>query len=222
MTIPSRPADISHQELRALVGEARCILEIGANDGTDTERFLAVYPAATVYAFECDPRPIARFEARKLGPRAILTRAALSDAAGVATFHQSSGQPRPDFRGEWDLSGSLCAPTGHLTYSPWCKFEHEITVQTETLDAWAAKHLEPDAIVDLAWVDTQGAEGKVIAGGRDTLARTRWLKIEAHRTRMYEGALLDAELIAMLPGWVCLGRYADDLVLHNARLADAT
>ena len=206
----SRSADITHGELRNIVRAANpVILEIGANDGEDTLRLLD-YPAESVACFECDPRAAAGWRARVDDPRATLYEVALDEKPGVAVFHQSGGSPR-DGVTDWDKSGSLCRPTGHLAYSPWCTFDNEIKVPTATLDGWARDHL-PTGQIDLCWIDVQGAEMRVFRGGAETLARTRVVKVECHRTQMYEGAPSEAEMLAFFAGWRCLGRFADDMV----------
>ena len=217
MSVIDLPTDLGHDDLARLVPGAQRILEIGANDGEDTERLLRWHPRAKVDAFECDPRAIAKWRRRLTGreDRVLLFECALDEDEGEATFYQSTGRP-PGRHEEWDKSGSLCRPTGHLEYSPWCTFDRRITVRTRTLDEWAAKWLGRAEVVDLVWMDTQGAEPRVIRGGPRTLARTRFLKLECHRQVMYEGALLQDELLALLPEFELLGRYGDDLLLRNA------
>lgn len=213
----TRAHDITHDELAALIGKPDpLILEIGANDGADTLELLTRFPRPRIHCFECDPRAIDKWMAR-LGadPRATLYRFALDEEKGKRTFHQSSGKPRRDYQGEWDMSGSLCQPTGHLGYSPWCKFETTIDVECETLDAWAEAAIPAGKVIDFIWIDVQGAEGRVFRAGRATLARTRLLKVECHDGEMYAGQPNQAELDALLAGWTCLGRYGDDLVYRN-------
>lgn len=221
MTIPSRPNDLTHEEIKRLIGhEAPVILEIGCNDGTDTQRFLDSYADPRVYCFECDPRPIARWREKITDPRATLFEFALDETCGVSAFNQSTGSPRPGVT-DWDLSGSLCKPTGHLTYSPWCEFKDQIAVTTHTLDSWAKHNIADVPVVDFIWIDTQGAERRIFRGGPETLAKTRLIKTECHRSVLYDGAPTEAELIAFFAGWRCLGRFADDLLFHNLRFARA-
>lgn len=228
---PSRAVDISHAELASRVGgAARIVLEVGCNDGTDTVGLLGAYRSAAVHCFDCEPRAIRKWKAR-LGVeprdptilagganRARLHEVALDAEPGTAVFWQSSGSPRPDVR-DWDMSGSICRPTGHLDYSPWCKFNTTIKVPTTTLDDWAMAFLPAGTAVDLLWIDVQGAEGRVFRGGQRTLARTRWVKAEAHAGEMYEGQPTEAEMLALLPGFEVVGRFADDLLFRNARIA---
>jgi len=204
-----RAADITHTELAHLVGGgSRTILEIGSNDGEDTAQLLKHFPAAAIFCFECDPRAIAKFKARGDCAGALLAEIALDNSAGKKQFHQSTSAT------QWDKSGSLCRPTGHVQRSPEITFDAIIEVQTERLDDWADQML-PSGVIDLIWIDVQGAEKRVFDGGKRTLARTRFVKTECHREQLYEGQWTEAELLAFFAGWNPIGRFGDDVVLHN-------
>ena len=99
---------------------------------------------------------------------------------------------------------------------PVCSFPTTIKVTAITLDEWAEATLDLDRPVRLMWIDVQGAEGRVFRGGRETLGRTEWIKAECHPTELYAGQLTEAAMFAMLPGWECVGRYGDDLLMHNS------
>jgi 2-O-methyltransferase len=168
----------------------RTIIEVGAHDGADTIR-LAAIPGVEVHAFEPDPRPVP--------PRRInihVERCAVGASDGTfAHFYPSAtrgGVP-------WTCSGSLREPTGHLEAYPDVTFGPRIMVEVVSLDAYCARH--GIGAVDLLWLDVQGAEGDVIAGARETLARTRYLYTEACDVELYEGQVTRAQLLAMLPGW---------------------
>lgn len=211
--IPTRPNDLTHPEIRRMVQRRDpIILEIGANDGEDTQAFLASFPFCFVHCFECDPRAIAKWKNRVKDHRARLYEFALDDHEGEATFYQSSGSPFPHVK-DWDKSGSLNVPTGHLSDSPWCKFDTTITVPTKRLDDWAKTVELPR--VDFMWIDVQGAERRVFAGGLETLAKTRFVKVECHPREMYAGQFTQNELIEFFKGWACLGRFANDLLFVN-------
>lgn len=132
------------------------VLECGANDGTDTNRFLARWPGAEVHCFEPEPRAAERWRANVVSDRARLHEVAIGERDGEATFHRSSGH-HPDGNGPWDQSGSLRRPTGHLERWTWVTFTETLTVATRSLDSWAADH--GIGAVDLVWADVQGAEG---------------------------------------------------------------
>ncbi len=79
--------------LRQLLGtDTPLILEIGANNGWDTLRFLRAFPSATVCAFEPDPRALAKFKAHA-HPRVRLFEMAIGAEDGEAEFHMSDGHP---------------------------------------------------------------------------------------------------------------------------------
>jgi FkbM family methyltransferase len=131
-----------------LIGsDARVILEIGAHHGEHTVAFYKIFPNATIYAFEPDPRAIAKFKANISNPRIRLFESAIGVKDGKTKFHLSSGLPPNISPAEaayypqgWDQSGSLRTPKTHRTKWPWCKFDSTITVKVQSLDSWARKH----------------------------------------------------------------------------------
>lgn len=197
-----RSQDISIRELRNWVGLAKCVLEIGANDGEHTIQLARSFPEAQIHCFECEPRAIAKFEASVHEMNVTLHKVAICEAAGERTFHQCGG---PD---NYDKSGSLRRPTGHLAYSPGVTFEKTIVVPTATLDSFGFKP-------DLIWCDTQGNEKFVFEAGRETLRHTRFVKAECHQWVLYDGAWTEDQMLAFFEGWTCLGGYGDDLLLRN-------
>lgn len=198
--------------LRSMIGCADpVILEIGCNDGADTEKLLKLFPNAEMHCFEPDPRAIKKFHERFSGdPRVVLRCCAVADFCGTATFHQSTSDD------DWDMSGSLNAPTGHLEYSPWCRFDRDIEVTVIALDSLDDEVDE----VSLIWLDVQGAEAKVIRGGRDVLRRTKYLYTEyGHWKRpLYEGQMSLDETTEFLGGdWRLLGTYEGYNALYENR-----
>ena len=199
------------------------ILEIGANDGGHTLWFLEIFDRPTIYCFEPDPRAAGRLR-RNIGDRANVKifELAMSDRQGEATFYQSGGardgemvEVMPD---GWDLSGSIRKPKDHLLIEPDVTFDRTIRVRTTSLDEWADENSIGD--VDLIWMDVQGAERDVLAGGKKTLARTRYLYTEYSERELYEGQYTFRQLIKALPGFEVVIRYPADVLLRNARFAD--
>lgn len=195
------------------------IIEIGANDGNDSIKLISIFPMTTLHCFEPDPRAFAVLQKRRIRSKitpAFLHNVALSDLQGRAKFYQSSGSKPRIVKRDWDLSGSLNKPTGHLEYSPWVKFENEIEVETRRLDDYDFK------FIDLIWMDVQGGERKVIEGGLNTLDRTRFLYTEyGHWTKpLYEGQMTREETIECLgDGWKPIGIFENcNLLLQNERL----
>ena len=231
------PKQISKAEIAALIGNVPnpVLLEIGCNDGTDSLELAEISPKGRLACFEPDPRPIVRFEHRFAGypnhdqtwflpheTQVRLYQMAIGDQNGTAIFHQSSGHTPTMHVDDWDLSGSLYQPTGHLKKSPEIKFARQIEVQVRTLDAWANEEhdwIQGHKRVDFIWADTQGAEAALIRGGRATLSRTRYLYSEFYPTPMYAGQPNLDEIRALLgSNWAILGIYdSHNFLARNLR-----
>jgi FkbM family methyltransferase len=198
-----RPDDI-HSMLSRLLGDSRrkVILECGAHVGADT-LLLAELPGATVHAIEPDPR-------NSIPARANVVehRVAISDRDGSAPLllsEQGWGMP-------WTESSSLKQPKLHLERYA-VTFGESVIVETRSLNSITAE-LRLDTI-DLIWADIQGAERELIAGGGETLARTRYLYTEYANEELYEGQLTLAEMLAMLPDFGVVELWEDNVLLEN-------
>lgn len=223
--IPIREDGMETQEIVDIVGvDARHLVEVGANRGTDTARFLDAFPQAQVDAFEPDPRALNHLIGQP-GLRAHATRLklhmyAIGAEEGEVTFYQSQGVPdshkdREDFAEGWDLSGSIRKPKDHLDVHPWCTFTDTLKVRLETLDRVAFANYW--GVVDFMWVDIQGAEGDMIKGGLKTLERTRFLYMEWAQRELYEGQLGLVDLLALVPDFEIEHLFQGDVLLRNRR-----
>ena len=91
-------------------------------------------------------------------------------------------------------------------------------VETLTLDSiFGQERLKK---IDLLWVDIQGAERNMIAGGQKALSHTRYVFMEAETVELYEGEALKADLIAALPGWTLLADFGSNILLRNENFAE--
>lgn len=201
------------------------IIECGCHDGRDTKSFLDQFPGCSIICFEPDPRPLQRHDPPgfmdRIGddPRVRLIRAAVGDRDGLTNLWRSSGQPPHKHlqrASDWDDSNSICRPTGHFDYSPWCKFPDDLRLVAPVvrLDTWL--ETAGPASIDLIWADVQGAEAMLIRGATETLKRTRWLYTEFYDRPMYEGQPNRAEIEQMLPGWELRAIYhGENILLEN-------
>ena len=204
--VPCYPNGLSPDEIRSLVGKSDpVILEIGANDGEDSRKFLDYFGRMKLFCFEPDPRAIAKFKRHVDDDRCTLVEKAVAASSGTTTFWQSGGdfsEEHPD----WDRSGSIHRPTGHLQLAPEVVFNNVIEVPTVTLDDWAAE--QPGlGTINFLWMDVQGAEHDVFAGAAKTLPKVRYLYSEFYQRPMYEGQMNLDSLLGMLPGFSLLGIY---------------
>lgn len=190
------------------------ILDVGCNDGEHTQMFLDLFPYATVYSFEPEPRAIDLYRRRITDPRARLITKAVGATDGEVTFKQSDGRPTSAWPGEsWHYSGSIRAPKNHLRRYPWCRFVREITVPITRLDS-----LVFDRTIDFIWADVQGAEADLIAGAFETLGKTRFLYTEFSNEELYEGQPTLKQIIRWLPNFEVVEVFSDDVLLKNRLL----
>lgn len=214
---PITPGALSAVEIRQYVGkDDPIIVEVGANCGQTTVEMLKAMPRATIYAFEPDPRAIAKFRAAITHPSVHLYESAIGAVNGTVCFHQSSGAEHvADYSKGWDQSGSIRRPNSHLKVWPWVKFEKQITVPIMTLDAWSELHKVETA--DFIWADVQGAESDLVEGAARFLRSSRYFYTEYSNEEWYEGQITLAGLREKLPDFNLVKRYHMDALFQNRR-----
>ena len=191
----------TEQEQKAVIAalkgkEFPVILDLGAHHGEEYEWLSRCCGRLGQYiAVEADPRnaEVLRSFLWK-EPRTLVIPSAIAESNGTATLHLCDNTA-DQAKG----SSSIHRPTGHLQHFPWCTFEQTVTVTTVTLDFLCETSLPDEIVIDLLWVDIQGSERDMIAGGTETLKRTRYIMIEAEEVEFYEGQALKPELLALLP-----------------------
>ncbi len=187
------PRALTAEEIRDLVGRSPFMLEIGSHEGADTVRFLAAMPGIRLHCFEPELRAVARFKQTIDDPRVTLYEKAVADIDGPRAFHPSGGNAGG--RTDWDFSGSLHEPTGHLTRSPEITFKPPVDVPCIRLDSWLAPNQHAGAAIDFIWADMQGSQRKLFAGGQRALAMTRYLYLEVHVPPAYKNEPTQEEAI---------------------------
>lgn len=221
-TFPVVPGALTADEIRQLVGkENPVIIEVGANCGQTTVELLRAMPGATIFAFEPEPRAIAKFREAIASPNVHLFECAIGAANGSVSFHQSSGAEHlHEYREGWDQSGSIRRPNSHLKVWPWVKFEKQITVPITTLDDWSRQHQITGA--DFIWADVQGAESDLVEGAAQFLRSSRYFYTEYSNDEWYEGQITLADLQKRLPDFDLMRRYVMDALFKNRRIAPRT
>lgn len=200
----SRPSPVE-SELRQLFrrDEPLVIFDIGACEGEESVRYARLFPRARILSFEPLPsnQALVRANFARYGvTRAELLPLALSDRAGEATFHVSSGQPPTEFSGrDWNYgnkSSSLLPPAAAGPMHGWIEFKEAIVVPTDTLDAVCARHAIDR--IDFVHMDVQGAEHLVLAGAARLLPNISALWLEVADRELYRGQKLRREMEALL------------------------
>ena len=180
-----READ-RHAWLRAL--GIRTVLDVGAHEGESALEFHEIFPDAFVHSFEPLGDCFRELEA-VVGahPKQRSYRCAIGDVPGTTTIHRS----------EYSNSSSLLPMAAlHKAAYPFSAGERAETVEVRTLDgALAGLAIEPEILLK---IDTQGYELRVLAGGAETLRRTRVVVVETSFAELYEGGPRFADVFAYL------------------------
>ena len=157
------------------------VVDVGANVGAWTDSLLAVVPSATVLAIEPADEPLAALRSRfGSDSRVEIAAVAVSDRSGSATFNVTDHSHNASLRTPLDMSAD---------YGSGWTVTRTVTVPTVTLDA-----LTDGRDLSLIKIDVQGAEGQVLAGARNTLARAKAVLLEVTLRPHYEGDLLFPKL----------------------------
>ena len=184
------------------------IFEIGAHHMEDTLRIKP--PECDYYAFEPDPRNIQIIHQNKLPTRygVQFFPVAIGDKNDFVEFSLSDGIG--DRQG-WSFSSSMRPPKLHLQMHPWCTFNAKTLVSCTTLDTFCQKH--GIDFIDFVWMDVQGCEDLVFAGGVETLKHTKYIFTEYANEELYEGEKNLQTLHAMLgSGWKIAQLFPTDVL----------
>jgi len=117
-------------EIKSIVGNLDIIIDAGASDGVDTQKFIDLFPAVSIYAFEPVKEQYKYLITKFSGRRDIkIYNAALSDVGGTQKINvgKSSG-----FLGGMG-SSSLLTPNLHNDWFPQVQFNEIEIVNTVKL-----------------------------------------------------------------------------------------
>ena len=139
--------------IRRLTAPGMTVFDIGANVGAHTLLFSSlVGRTGRVVAFEPT-----NFGFAKLQKNVSLNPELSVEAVRVALADHTSPQQTVNFRSSWQTDGSMVSGTS--------------TVDFIRLDEWADEH--GLSMVDVIKLDVDGYEHSVLAGGLETVARSR-------------------------------------------------
>lgn len=185
---------------------ASIILDVGCAGMDELVELKKIFPTATYHMFDADPRW--HSNAGKLkGQNVHFYPIAITSKDGPVNFHQSI---------DWKLSSSIRQPKEHIKVHPWIKFSPPIIVPGQSLNTWF-KNANLDHI-DLIWADVQGAEGDLIDGGQEALAKTRYFYTECDDIELYEGQANPQQILQRLPNFELIEKYKDNILLENKYL----
>jgi FkbM family methyltransferase len=168
--------------------QPRTVIDVGANVGQFAVAAAKLLAPKKVYAFEAIPEVCERLKKNTAAiPQVEAAALALGENEGRREFHLNS----------YSVSSSILSLSrGHLEAFPDAREVATIDVEMSTLDAvFADKALATPVLLKL---DVQGYEAKVIEGGKETLARTRWVVAETSLRPLYEGEALFLDLVRLM------------------------
>jgi FkbM family methyltransferase len=187
--------------------------ELGAYGGEDSEMMRAACKDShhLNVIVEPDHRNMEIIRKYRRGTRTLLVEAAIADYTGQIPFYGSVDER---CEGGRSGSGSIRHPDPHQRIFPEIRFPLD---KANLLPCMSLDHLFLSVgvpYIDLLWVDIQGAERDMIAGGGLALSKTRYLFIEAEQTELYEGQALREELLSLLPGFKVIQELDYNLLLE--------
>ncbi len=178
-----------HQYLHVRPEQVAQIVIVGANDASEVDRMRPVYSKCRFLCFEPNPQSHQNLVNKFQGVASVgLSKYALGRTPGTAQFYELS------LAG----NGSLLEPDAEAWATANKQADKKVSsyeVQVSTLDRETADL----PAIDVLWMDVQGAEGEVLAGGSETLKRTKSIMVEVALIESpYKGAMLFSEINELL------------------------
>ncbi len=190
---PKRIAELGHPLglIREFGLRCRGVIHVGANRGEEFDSYRRAGLESVVY-IEPIPEIFAQLQRRISADRrhkAINALCADRDGDDV-DFHVASNGGH---------SSSIFEFGTHAARHPNVTYVSTLKLRTTTLDriVFETPALDPRPL-DCLVIDVQGAEAKVLAGGKRTLAQCRFLFIEVSEGGLYKGDAPVEEIVAML------------------------
>ena len=161
------------------------MLQVGASYGQEMDVFIANGIRCGVFIEPLDA-PFRHLSERCRNiPDFVAVQTLCTDVTGESyTFHVASNH---------GMSSSILRPVNHLSQFDYVKFNETIQVTSNRLEdvigfLEANGYPKVTAGLDTLYMDTQGAELKVLQGAGKVLRSIRYIFTEVTRNELYEGA----------------------------------
>lgn len=186
-TIARRMEELNPKHLR----ECKGVIHVGANVGQ--ERFEYAKRRLPVIWIEPIPEIFSQLQ-RNIAPypEQSAYRRLITDSDGRDySFNVASNA---------GASSSILALGEHKTVWPGVDYVETLAMQSISLDSFMRKEAVPSSKFDTLVLDTQGSELLVLKGGVRTLAKMKWVKVEAADFDSYIGCAKADEIDAFMLG----------------------
>jgi FkbM family methyltransferase len=203
--------------------EIHIIFDVGSRDALQSVEFAKKFPEAKVYAFECNPETIEQCRVNSSGyEQIVVVEKAVNEFEGSCAFfpidtkksvtHVSHGNPG---------ASSLFKVTGDYPHEDLV--QQEVEVECVRLDSFCSREGIP--IVDLLWLDLQGAELLALKSLGVLLKDTAMIHTEVEFQPIYQNQCLfqDVDQFLTAQGFIRVTsiqprQWADDIVYVNGKL----
>lgn len=163
------------------------VIDVGANVGQYAAQLRKLGYTGWIHSYEPLPEAFARLQARaRPDPKWRVFQLAVGDSADPVTLH---------IAGNSESSSILDMAQLHLDAAPASRFVASVTVPSTTLDSILS---ELPAQPTLLKIDTQGYEGRVLAGAARSLNKIELLEIELSFFEVYVGQPLFRQIDSLL------------------------
>ena len=156
--------------------EPKIVIDVGANAGQFAVAANKLYPGATIYPIEPDPRVadlLQKNVGKAIAKNVMIT--AVGDLPGIAQFHVNRDP---------QVSSLLKLGADRIESFPNSDVIEQINVPVNTLDTLFSTIILDGPI--LLKIDAQGFEDRVIRGASQLLKRVSWILIEVSFSKLYE------------------------------------
>jgi len=183
-TLQSNIVDVHDQIVSTgILGPRPVVIDVGANIGQFVNAVKLFHPDARVTCFEPDPRSFADL---------VINTAHLDEVRGHNVGLGAEAAVRPFFRHQVSVVSSFSEMAEHRDGT-----QEVLHLEVRRLDEMVPGDVQPD----LVKIDVEGFEREVLAGGWNTLRRSRFLLIELslHRHDGRQNLKLLQEIAEHLP-----------------------
>lgn len=207
---------LTKKQIKKMLGKENAIVfEIGSANGEDSFEILKTFKDGNfrLYGFEPEPKNIKIIKEKIQDIRFKLFEGVISDTDGEIIFNRSATKNPEDL----SLSGSIMPPKNHLKVWDWIHFSERIKVSSTTLDSFCKNN--NIRIIDFVWCDVQGAEEKVIIGGKEAFKnKVKYFYTEYSNNEYYEGQPNLEQILKLLPSFEIVKDFGTDILLRNKNL----
>lgn len=199
------------------------VFDIGSRDALQSIELAGLFPNAEIVAIECNPGTVELCRRNTAAqPRIRLVERAINLYNGRCQFHPiDTARTATSWADGNPGASSLFLATGDYPAERYV--QGTVEVDCIRLDALCAQ-LGID-VIDLIWMDLQGAELIALQSAGSLLERTRYLYTEVSHRPLYDGQCLFDQVDAFLTarGFRCCTtinrtRWQQDVIYENTRL----